>query len=242
MGVRHLSAALGPLLAGMALAGLGHPAAASALVSWMGDAPRRAIPLDRLASLAGRHLELAGLGLGLVGALGLGLGILATRGGARGLRGAVDALAAGAQAVPPVVVVALALPVLGFGGPPTLLALAFYGIMPALRGTVAALESVPREAREAAEAIGLTRWQILTQVELPLAGPGLLDTLRTALVLAVATVAVGALAGATTLGTPVVAGLQNQNAVPMIQGAAATAALAFLCDAALLAAAAPLRR
>ena len=92
--------------------------------------------------------------------------------------------------------------------------------------------------REAAAALGLTRLQILVKVELPLAAPGLLDTLRTALVLAVATAALGALAGAPTLGTPVVAGLQNQNLVPMIQGAAATAALAFLCEALLLAAAA----
>ncbi|TXM96450.1 ABC transporter permease, partial [Methylobacterium sp. WL122] len=45
-----------------------------------------------------------------------------------------------------------------------------------------------------------------------------------------------------TLGTPIVAGLQNQNTVPMLQGAAATAALAFLCDAAMVAVAGVLRR
>ena len=60
--------------------------------------------------------------------------------------------------------------------------------------------------------------------------------------LAIATAAVGALAGASTLGTPIVAGLQNQNTVPMLQGAAATAALAFLGDAALLAAVAGVAR
>lgn len=242
MGLNRISAALGPALAGVVLAGLSHPAAASLVASWLGEAPRRAIPLDRLGALAWRHMSLAGAGLALVAVTGIALGILATRPGARAMRGTLDALAAGAQAVPPVVVVALALPVLGFGGPPTLLALLCYGIMPALRGTVSALEAVPREAREAAEALGLTRLQILTTVELPLAGPGLLDTLRTVLVLAVATVAVGALAGATTLGTPVIAGLQNQNTVPMIQGAAATAALAFLSDAVLLAAAGLFRR
>ena len=106
--------------------------------------------------------------------------------------------------------------------------------MPILRGTVGALESVSPEAREAAEALGFTPIQVLLRVELPLALPGLVDALRTALVLAIATTAVGALAGASTLGTPIVAGLQNQNVLPMLQGALATAALAFLCDAVLL--------
>ncbi|MCJ2082139.1 ABC transporter permease [Methylobacterium sp. J-090] len=219
---------------GLALAALSHPAVATRLAGFLGEAPRRALDTDRLLALAVQHLVLAGTGLALVAGLGIALGILATRRGGAALRPAIDGLAAGAQAVPPVVVVALALPILGFGGPPTLLALVAYGVMPVLRGTVGALETVSREAREAAEAMGLTRRQILLSVELPLAAPGIVETLRTALVLAIATAAVGALAGAATLGTPIVAGLQNQNTVPMLQGACATAALAFLGDAALL--------
>lgn len=226
---------------GLALAAMSHPAVASRIASALGEAPRRALDMDRLLALALQHLLLAGTGFVLVALVGIGLGILATRRRAAPLRPAIDALAAGAQAVPPVVTVALALPVLGFGGPPTLLALVAYGVMPLLRGTAGALEAVPPEATAAAEAMGLTRRQILTRVELPLAAPEMVEGLRTALVLAVATAAVGALAGASTLGTPIVAGLQNQNTVPMLQGAAATAALAFLGDAALLGLAAALR-
>ncbi|MGU3540658.1 ABC transporter permease subunit [Methylobacterium sp. A54F] len=226
----------------MALAGLAHPVVAGALVAALGEAPRRALPVAYLLALAWQHLLLALTGFALVGLAGVGLGIAATRGRGAALRGGIDTLAAAAQAVPPVVVVALALPVLGFGGPPTLLALVLYAVMPTLRGTVAAVEAVPAEAREAARALGLSPRQVLLRVELPLAAPGLVETLRTALVLAVATAAVGALAGAATLGTPVVAGLQNQNFVPMLQGAAATAALAFLCEAALLALAGRLTR
>ncbi len=62
------------------------------------------------------------------------------------------------------------------------------------------------------------------------------------LVLAVATAAIGALAGAQTLGTPIVVGLQTQNTLALVQGAAAAAALAFLADAAWLAAAAGVSR
>ena len=239
---RRLRPVLGIGLTGLVLAIASHPAFAAWIVIALGEEPRRALSLDRLLALSLQHLLLAGAGLGLVAASGLGLGILATREAAAPLRAGIDGIAAAAQAVPPVVVVALALPVLGFGGPPTLLALVAYGIMPVLRGTVGALESVSVEAREAATAIGLTRTQILLRVELPLAAPGLIDTLRTALILAVATAAVGALAGASTLGTPIVAGLQNQNVLPMLQGALATAALAFLCDAAMLGVASLIRR
>ncbi|MCJ2034656.1 ABC transporter permease [Methylobacterium sp. J-068] len=220
---------------GLVLAAISHPAVATAIVSGLGEPVRRPLAVARLLDLGLRHILLAGTGLGLVAILGIGLGILVTRPAGVPWRPVVDALAAGAQAVPPVVVVALALPVLGFGGPPTLLALVAYGIMPVLRGTVGGIEGVAPDVREAGRAIGLTRTQILTRIELPLAAPAIVETLRTALVLAVATAAVGALAGAATLGSPIVAGLQNQNTVPMLQGAAATAALAFLADALLLA-------
>lgn len=235
--MRPAPRAVGPLLLGLGLAAASQPALAGLLG---GDG--RPLAAGRLASLALNHLILAATGLTVVAALGIGFGVIATRPRFAALRGSIDTLAAFAQAVPPVVVVALALPVLGFGGPPTLLALTAYGIMPTLRGTVGALDAVTVEARESAQAIGLRPAQILAYIELPLAAAGLVDTLRTALVLAVSVTAVGALAGASTLGTPIVAGLQNQNIVAMLQGALATASLAFLGDAALLALGARLRR
>jgi osmoprotectant transport system permease protein len=133
-----------------------------------------------------------------------------------------------------VVVVALAFPSLGLGAAPTVLALILYGVMPILRSTVAALESTPPDARAAAQAMGLTPGQIFREVEWPLAFPVVLEGVRVALVLAVATAAVGALAGAATLGTPIVIGLQNQNELYVLQGAAATAALAFFAEGALI--------
>ena len=234
MSVDRLRPAFGFALAGAALALLSHPDVAARVVVAVGEAPLRPVGTERLLTLAGDHLRLAATGLAIMAVLGVGFGILATREGAASLRQAVDTLAAFAQGIPPVVVVALALPVLGFGGPPTLLALVAYGIMPVLRGTVGAIEGVSRDARDAGRAIGLSPSQVLRQVELPLAAPGILDALRTG--------AVGALAGASSLGTPIIAGLQNQNVLPLLQGACATAALAFLCDAAMLAVAGLVRR
>jgi osmoprotectant transport system permease protein len=139
------------------------------------------------------------------------------------------------------VVVALAFPVLGFGAAPTVLALVIYCVMPILRGTAGALQTTAPDVVEAARAMGLTTLQVFLQVELPLALPVIAESLRIAFVLAVATAAVGALAGASTLGTPIVIGLQNQNEVYIFQGAAATGALAFLADGLLLLALSGLR-
>ncbi|KMO44370.1 ABC transporter permease [Methylobacterium tarhaniae] len=231
-----------PLLLGMSLAALSLPEVAGLLVRILGLQAGTPVPAGRLAWLARQHLALALAGFALAGGAGLGLGILATRAAGARLRPTLDTLAAAAQAVPPLVVVALALPVIGFGAAPVLLALAAYGLMPVMRGTVGALATVPEEVRRAAIGMGLTPAQRLFRVELPLAAGPILEALRVVLVLAVATAAIGALAGAQTLGTPIIVGLQNQNNLALVQGAAAAASLAFLTDAAWLAAAAGLAR
>ena len=222
--------AIGPLTLGALLALLSE--AHVAALSWraLGGASREAFPPARLLDLSLSHAGLALAGLLPAALVGIGLGVAVTRPEGGALRPLVDRIAAAAQAVPPVVVVALSFPALGFGPAPTMLALFLYSLMPILRGTVAALEAAPPDAKAAAQAIGLTPAQTLREVELPLAWPVILQALRIALVLAIATAAVGALAGAATLGTPIILGLQNQNELYILQGAAATAALAFLAD------------
>jgi len=221
--------ALGLLAAALAL-----PGTAGRLLAWFGIAGRNPVPAERLLELALSHSAIAVLALVPAALVGIGLGILVTRPLGRALRPLSDALVAASQAVPPVVVVALAFPVLGFGAAPTALALAIYCVMPVLRSTIAALEGASGDVAEAVRAMGMTPAQVLREVELPLAWPVVSESLRVALILAIATAAVGALAGADTLGTPIIIGLQNQNEVAIFQGAAATGALAFLADALLL--------
>ena len=205
---------------GLALAAglLASPAVASWLLSALGLEVREAFPAARLLELARTHSFIALLAAIPASCIGMALGILITRPAGSSLRPLTDTLVAGSQAVPPVVVVALAFPFLGFGTAPTVLALVIYCIMPVLRGTAAALEAARGDATEAARAMGFTPGQRLWHVELPLAVPVIAESLRVALILAVATAAVGALAGAATLGTPIIIGLQNQNEVYILQG------------------------
>jgi osmoprotectant transport system permease protein len=208
------------------------PPVASALLGGAGAKP--AYPVERLLSLAMAHATVALAAVLPAALIGIGAGIFVTRSAGRPLRPLIDMIVAGSQAVPPVVVVALAFPVLGFGAAPTVLALLIYCVMPVLRGTVGALETGDRGPAGAALAMGMTNRQVLWEVELPLSLPAIASGVRVALVLAIATAAVGALAGANTLGTPIIVGLQNQNEVYILQGAAATAALAFAADGLLL--------
>lgn len=237
----RFGSAFGSAALGLALGLASLPGVAATLATALGLPAGAPLGLERLVGLARAHMVLALSGFALAGGLGLGLGLLAARAGAR-LRGTVDALATAAQAAPPVVVIGLALPILGFGAAPTLLALALYGLMPVTRATADALATVPPEVRGAAEAMGLTPAQVFWRVDLPLALPPILAALRVVMVTAVSTAAIGALAGAPTLGTPIVVGLQNQNGLSLLQGTAAVAALAFLADALVQAAGALLRR
>jgi osmoprotectant transport system permease protein len=229
--VREIRSGLAFAAVALALAALADPSVASGLAAALGAQPKPAVPAERLLDLAARHAALALASVAVATFIGVTLGIAATRSAGVALRPLVDTLAAALQAVPPVVVVALAFPALGFGAAPTVLALVFYCVMPVLRGTVAAIEAAPADVKEAARAMGFTRWQLIREVEVPLALPLVSQAVRIALVLAVATAAVGALAGAATLGTPIITGLQNQNELHILQGAAATAALAFLSEA-----------
>lgn len=194
---------------------------------------------DPWLSLLGWHLALSLGSVALAALIGIPAGILATRGAGQRLRPLLDATFSLAQGIPPVAAIALALPLLGFGAAPTLLALVLYAALPVLRATVSGLESVPAGAREAALGLGLSPWQRLRDVEFPLARPVLLSGLRVAVTLSVATTAVGAVAGARCLGTPIVTGLANANPSYVLQGAIFTAWLALLLDRALGLLAAP---
>jgi osmoprotectant transport system permease protein len=234
--VRH-ALGRGPALALQALAFLAALWAAPRL-GWLWSAlfPGTARPVwegQSWFALLGEHLLLSLGAAAIAGAIGLGAGILATRGPGQRLRPLLDALFALAQAIPPVAVIALALPMLGFGAAPTLLALVLYAALPVMRGAVSGLDSVPNAVLDAARGAGMGPARILASVELPLALPVIRAGLRVAVVLSIATTAVGAVAGAQCLGTPIVVGLANGNTAYVLQGAIFTAWLALLADQAL---------
>ncbi|URL57969.1 ABC transporter permease [Luteibacter flocculans] len=122
---------------------------------------------------------------------------------------------------------------LGFGGTgaaPAVFALVLYALLPVVRYTVAGLDAVPSDAREAARGLGMSRAQLLWRVQLPLGWPVLLAGLRIVAVQTVGLAAVAALIGAGGLGRFVFLGI-GQGAIDMVLlGTLAIIALALAID------------
>jgi len=162
--------------------------------------------------------------------LAVSLGVFVTRPEGRDFRAMVDAVATIGQSFPPVAVLALAVPTLGYGALPTFMALTIYGLLPVLENTIAGLTAVPRSLREAAFGMGLAPGQVLLQVDLPLAAPTILAGVRTSVIVNIGTAAIGSAVGAITLGTPIIDGLIADKLPYVLQGAAVVGAFAILTD------------
>ena len=122
------------------------------------------------------------------------------------------------QTFPPVAVLALAVPALGFGAGPTLVALFLYGLLPIFENAITALSTLPPATMEAARGMGLNRWQRLWRVELPLALPVILTGIRLSVVIALGTATIGSTVAARTLGEVIIAGLLTNNTAYVLQG------------------------
>jgi osmoprotectant transport system permease protein len=223
------------------LAPLGWLLALLAAVLWLGEleglfralepgARTPIYPRDSFAQLVLNHLTIVAAAALLAVSLGVAAGILATRAWGRDFLPLVSQLAAIGQTFPPVAVLALAVPLLGFGSLPTVFALVLYGLLPVLRNTLAGLQGVPTEVLEAARGIGMAPPRVLLEVELALAAPVILAGIRTSVTVTIATAAIGSTIGASTLGDPVIAGLVNGNSAYVLQGALLIGLLAISVD------------
>jgi osmoprotectant transport system permease protein len=132
------------------------------------------------------------------------------------------------QTFPPVAVLALAVPILGFGEKPTLVALFLYGLLPIFENTLTGLTTLPPSVMEAARGSGMTDRQRLFKVELPLAMPVILAGIRLSVVISLATATIGSTVAAKTLGEVIIAGLQSNNIAFVLQGGLIVGALAVL--------------
>ena len=95
---------------------------------------------------------------------------------------------------------------------------------------IAGIESVPVAVRDAASGIGLSRWQVLRDVELPLASPVILAGVRVSVTIGIGTATIGSAVGALTFGTPIFDGLAGNKLHYVIQGAVLVALFAILTD------------
>lgn len=194
------------------------------------ELPRPVYQQESFVSLTLSHFWLVGASSLIAIVLGAGAGIAVTRPAGREFRPLVETIAAVGQTFPPVAVLAIAVPVMGFGQQPAIIALILYGVLPILQATLAGLASVPAAAISVAEGMGMSGWQRLRNVELPLAAPVMLAGIRTSVIINIGTAAIASTVGANTLGTPIIIGLSGFNTAYIIQGALLVALAAIVVD------------
>ena len=217
--------------------------AAVGLVAWFLLSPQSFAPLfapltepgappiydqGNLLTLALAHLATVCCAAVASTIVAVGLGILVTRpSGAEFLPLSRTLINIG-QTFPPVAVLAVAVPMVGFGEKPTLIALFAYGLLPIFENTIVGLRTCPPAVAEAASGMGMSARQRLWSIELPLAMPLILEGIRLSLVINVGTATLGSTVAAKGLGEVIIAGLLSNNTAFILQGGLLTGLMAIL--------------
>jgi osmoprotectant transport system permease protein len=134
------------------------------------------------------------------------------------------------RAVPSLALLALALPFLGFGFVPSLVALTLLAIPPILINASTGLRQVDQQVIDAARGMGLSEGQILSRVQIPIAAPVIFAGIRTSAVQVVASATLATFIGGGALGQLIVLGFQSANLAVQVGGALAVAALAIITE------------
>jgi osmoprotectant transport system permease protein len=188
----------------------------------------RSIDWSFLLACTATHLKLTVLSLLAGMAVAIPLGIVIYR--LPAISKSVLYVAGVLQTIPSIALLAFLIPVFGIGAKPAIVALFLYALLPILRNTATALFSIDPVLRKVSVGMGLTAWQRLRYVELPLAAPTILAGIKTAAVINIGTATLAAFIGAGGLGEPIVTGLKLNDPSLILQGAIPAALLAVLTE------------
>lgn len=184
-----------------------------------------------LARQTKRHLILVLIPTLISILIGVPLGILAARVPSVG-----QVVLAGSglvQTIPALALLCFLIPLFGIGLVPALVALILYGLLPIVRNTYAGLTAIERRHIEVARVLGLSSWQRLIRIEMPLASIHIFGGIKTAAVINVGMATLAAFIGAGGYGALIVTGLSLNNNTIILQGALPAAAMAVLLHFAL---------
>ncbi|MBB5634894.1 osmoprotectant transport system permease protein [Pedobacter cryoconitis] len=183
---------------------------------------------DKLWSQTWAHIGLTLISLVIAILIAVPVGILITR--KQKLSGIVLGFAGILQTIPSIALLGVLIPFLGIGPKPAILALFLYALLPIIRNTYTGIMEVNPAVVDAAKGMGMSRWQILMKVELPLAFPVLMAGIRTATVINVGVATLAAYIAAGGLGEFIFGGIALNNSNMILAGAIPAALLAILLD------------
>lgn len=186
-----------------------------------------------LLALTWQHTWLVLLAVGFAIIVGVPLGILIVR--FKWLATPVLGIATIVLTIPTIALFGLMIPLFsligqGIGALPAITAVFLYSLLPIVRNTHTALENLPAGLREAGRGIGMTFWQRLRWVEIPMALPVIFGGIRTAVVMNVGVMAIAAVIGAGGLGLQLLDGISGSDVRMLIAGALLICLLAIVLD------------
>jgi len=187
---------------------------------------RKESAMDLIAQRTKEHLFLVGISLLAAIIVSLPLGIVAAKYPGPGQ--AILAIVGMIQTIPSLALLVFMIPLLGIGGPPAIVALFLYSLLPVVRNTYTGLRDIPPAIRESAAALGLPSSACLRLVELPMASRAILGGIKTSAVINVGTATLGALIGAGGYGQPILTGIRLDDIGLILEGAVPAAILALL--------------
>lgn len=139
-------------------------------------------------------------------------------------------LAGIAMTLPSLALFGLLVPFLGIGSPPVVFTLVLYSQLPVIRNTYIGLTGVDESIIEAGEGLGMTRWERLRRIQLPMALPVIVAGIRNAVVIVVGVAAVGSYIGAGGLGTIIFEGIREADTAAIVVATIVITALALVID------------
>ncbi|QRX83229.1 ABC transporter permease [Glaciimonas sp. PAMC28666] len=181
-----------------------------------------------------QHLMLVSIAVGLAILVGVPLGVVMIR--HRGLASPMLGLATVILTLPSIALFGLMIPLFshfgqGLGPLPAITAVFLYSLLPIMRNTYLALDGIEEGVKEAGIGIGMTFWQRLRLVDLPLAIPVILGGVRSAVVMNIGVMAVAAVIGAGGLGVLILHAISQSNMQKLVVGAVLISVLAIVADA-----------
>ncbi len=178
-----------------------------------------------------QHLQLVVIAMVIAVAVAVPLGILVVV--RPGLRTVALGVASVFQTIPSLALFGFLIPIPyigGIGERTAVVALVLYALLPILRNTYVGLTEIDPAVLEAATAMGMTPWQVMWRVRLPLALSFILAGIRTATVITIGVATIAAAIGAGGLGTFIFRGVAMVSDAVILAGAIPAAVLALVAD------------
>jgi osmoprotectant transport system permease protein len=183
---------------------------------------------DQILELTTQHLYLTFIAVFFAVLVAVPLGITITR--FEKAAGIVVGIANAVQALPSLALLGFLIPILGIGSKPSIVMIFLYSLLPIIKNTYTGLTNVDRAILEAGRGMGMTNWQLMKMVQLPLALPVIMAGIRISAVTAVGLTTIAALIGAGGLGQLIYRGISMVNNRMIIAGAVPAMVLTLVID------------